>query len=150
MLHLDEKRFAGEHVLDFQNGDTIFREGDECREMYIVQRGEVHIIKKTPKGPLTLARLHKGDFVGEMALLESLPRSATAQAVGRTRLLVLQPGGFLLKIRRDPTLAFEMLQRLSRRIRVTNEKLLDALNQDPSKETLRTILQSSEFDGGQK
>ncbi len=142
---MDEKRFAGEHAVDFQDGDFIFKEGDEGREMYIVQRGEVQIIKKTPNGTLKLARLHKGGFVGEMALLESLPRSASAQAVGPTRLLVLQPGGFLLNIRRDPTLAFEMMQRLSRRIRVTNEKLLAALHEGASKEELRTLVQTAEF-----
>ena len=145
MLKIDDKRFAQEFILEFTDGETIFAEGDEGREMYIVQEGQVRITKKSATGELPLANLHKGDFVGEMALLESLPRSATAKAVGKTRLMVLQPGGFLLKIRRDPTLAFEMLQRLSRRIRTTNEKLLDAVNRGNSIESIRQIVQGSEF-----
>ena len=56
-----------------------------------------------------LAVLGPGEFFGEMSLLESLPRSATVRVRGATRLLCIQPGGFLLRIRRDPTFAFELL-----------------------------------------
>jgi CRP-like cAMP-binding protein len=59
-----------------------------------------------------------------MSLLEGLPRSATARAVGTAKLLVLRPGSLLLLIRRDPTFAFEMLQQMSSRIRELNEKLV--------------------------
>lgn len=142
MLKIEDKRFSQEFILEFQDGETIFKEKDETREMYIVQSGQVAIVRHAGSREMLLATLKKGDFVGEMALLESLPRSATARAVGKTRLLVLQPGGFLLKIRRDPTLAFEMLQRLSRRIRVTNDRLFEAIERDQTPvETMKTILQ---------
>ena len=96
-----------------------------------------------------MALLKKGDFVGEMSLLESLPRSATARAQGPTKLLAIQPGGFLLKIRRDPTFAFEMLQSLSKRIRVTNDSMLREIGRaESTSESLRAIVQSSEFQGG--
>jgi CRP-like cAMP-binding protein len=115
--------------------------------MYVVVSGEVVVSKKSANGlEIILAVLKKGDFVGEMSLLESLPRSATARARGTTRLLAIQPGGFLLKIRRDPTFAFEMLQTLSRRIRVTNENLMRELSRkDSNVESLRAILQGAEF-----
>ena len=81
-----------------------------------------------------------------MSLLESLPRSATARARGKTRLLAIHPGGFLLKIRRDPTFAFEMLQTLSRRIRYTNDNLMKELNRDgASADSLKAIIQGAEF-----
>ena len=124
-----EKKFEQESRL-YEDGDVIFREGEETREMYIVQSGEVVVCKQGPRGEIELATLRKGDFVGEMSLLESLPRTATAKARGRTRLLAIHPGGFLLKIRRDPTFAFEMMQTLSRRIRVTNETLIKELGRD--------------------
>lgn len=154
MLKTHEKRFAPEYVREFADGDIIFAEGDDSREMYIVQQGSVVVTRKpmgsSGNGAITLGTLQKGDFAGEMALLESLPRSATAKAKGATKLLVLQPGGFLLKIRRDPTFAFEMLQRLSRRIRVTNDRLLEVLNRegshaDPTAKIIRSICESSEF-----
>lgn len=135
-----------ESSLVYADGDLIFKEGDEGREMFIVQAGEVVVTKQTRRGEVELATLHKGDFVGEMSLLESLPRSATAKARGETRLLAIHPGGFLLKIRRDPTFAFEMLQNLSKRIRVTNDKLTDLLNKDfVSAEAIRTIINGTEY-----
>lgn len=143
-----KERFAEESVREFNDGDLIFMEGDDSREMYVVVEGEVSVSKRSKAGDILLATLKKGDFVGEMSLLESLPRSATARAHGKTRLLAIQPGGFLLKIRRDPTFAFEMLQALSRRIRVTNDTLMRELDKGSSTEHLRAILQGSEFSGG--
>jgi CRP/FNR family transcriptional regulator, cyclic AMP receptor protein len=145
----DDDRFAHESVLEFSDGETIFTEADEDREMYIVQSGEVQITKRFPSGEIHIATITKGDFVGEMALLESLPRNATAKAVGITRLVVLQPGGLLLKIRRDPTLAFEMLQRLSHRIRATDEQLFNALQRGISVDLIQQIVQVSEFTSSQ-
>lgn len=149
MLNLEEHmKFAQESNRVFNDGDLIFMEGDDSREMYVVVGGEVIVSKKSNKGEITLAVLKKGDFVGEMSLLESLPRSATARARGPTRLLAIQPGGFLLKIRRDPTFAFEMLQSLSRRIRITNNALMKELNRGGSStDSLKAILQGAEFMG---
>jgi len=148
MLKIENKfKFAQESARDFEEGDIVFLEGDDGREMYVVVSGEVVVSKKSGKSEVELARLGKGDFVGEMSLLESLPRSATARAVGKTKLLVIHPGGFLLKIRRDPTFAFEMLQTLSRRIRVTNDNLMKELGRsDSSIESLKAILHGSEFE----
>ncbi len=147
MLNLDSQiKFAQEQLRELNDGDMIFLEGDDSREMYVVVEGEVVVTKRSAKGDITLATLHKGDFVGEMSLLESLPRSATARARGRTKLLVIHPGGFLLKIRRDPTFAFEMLQSLSQRIRVTNDNLMKELNRvGNSADSLKAILQGAEF-----
>ena len=142
MLNLqDKKKFAQELSRLLSDGEIIFTEGDDSREMYIVVSGAVEVLKKTKTGEIPLAKLQKGDFVGEMSLLESLPRSATARALGPTKLLVIQPGGFLLKIRRDPTFAFEMLQSLSRRIRVTNESLVKELSHEKlDSEALKKII----------
>jgi CRP/FNR family transcriptional regulator, cyclic AMP receptor protein len=147
MINLNDlKKFPAESVREFSDDELIFMEGDDSREMYVVVEGGVTVTKKSSQQDLVLAQLKKGDFVGEMSLLESLPRSATARASGPTKLLVIQPGGFLLKIRRDPTFAFEMLQTLSRRIRVTNDNLLKALNRgDSSADSIKAILQDSEF-----
>lgn len=142
------QRFAEDTIREFEDSDIIFSEGDDSREMYIVIEGEVAITKRAKQGEINLASFKRGDFVGEMSLLESLPRSATARAKGKTRLLAIHPGGFLLKIRRDPTFAFEMMQALSRRIRTTNETLMKELNRATANpESIRKILQGSEFTG---
>lgn len=111
----------------FEDGETIEREGDHTRDMYIVRGGCVEVFKEVDGEQVLLAVLERGSFFGEMSLLESLPRSATVRARGRTTLLVVRAGTLLLKIRRDPTFAFEMLQEMSGRIRRLNEQLADCV-----------------------
>jgi len=122
------KGFGGggrEFEESYAHGDVIVREGDTARHMYVIQAGRVEITKRIGGDEVTLAVLDKGDFFGEMSLLESLPRDANARAIGPTQLLVINPGGLLLRIRRDPTFAFEMLHRLSGRIRALNRRLVE-------------------------
>jgi CRP-like cAMP-binding protein len=121
----NENRFQHELVEEFQDGDCIFEEGDIGRDLYIVQSGTVRIVKSTPSGQMEIAEFRKGDFFGDISLLQSLPRYAGAFAKGPTKLLILRPGGFLLKIRRDPTFAFEMLQQMSLRVKVSSDRLLE-------------------------
>ncbi len=145
--HLTPEKFSPESTRAFAEGDTIFIEGDDSREMFVVIEGTVEVVKKSPRGEIKLAQIQRGEFLGEMSLLESLPRSATARALTPVRLLAIHPGGFLLKIRRDPTFAFEIMQSLSRRIRVTNETLMAAMNKgETSIDSLKQILQGAEFD----
>lgn len=123
-----EKKFEHELVESFGDGECIFEEGATDRDLYVVQEGVVQIIKSTPQGRVQIAEFKKGDFFGEMSLLQSLPRYAGAFAKGEVKLLILKPAGFLLKIRRDPTFAFEMLQQMSLRVKLTNERLFEVMN----------------------
>jgi CRP/FNR family cyclic AMP-dependent transcriptional regulator len=107
----------------YDTGDVVFQEGDKGSEMFIVQEGKVVVTRKVAGSDVFLATLERGEFFGEMALLESLPRTATCRAVGATRLLAIRTGELLLKIRRDPTFAFEMLQHMSRRVRYLDEQV---------------------------
>jgi CRP-like cAMP-binding protein len=92
--------------------------------MYVIRKGSVRIFKASPVGEMHLAVLARGDFFGEMSVLENLPRDANAQALGETEVLVMTPGALLVRLRRDPTLAFELLRRLSGRVRTLNARLL--------------------------
>lgn len=123
-----EARFEHELIEDFEDGECVFEEGDSGRDLYIVQAGAVTIRKRAASGVIEMAEFRKGDFFGDMALLQSLPRYAGAYAKGSTRLLILKPAGFLLKIRRDPTFAFEMLQQMSHRVKVSNDRLLEVVS----------------------
>lgn len=116
-------RRARESEVRYADGELIVREGETSREMYVIQSGRVEITKRLGGDEVSLAVLDKGDFFGEMGLLESLPRDANARAIGPTSLLVINAGGLLVRIRRDPTFAFEMLHRLSGRIRQLNGRL---------------------------
>lgn len=145
LQNLAPEKFASEQLREFGPQEVIFREGDDSREMFIVVAGEVEIFKTSGRGEVKLARMIRGDFIGEMSLLESLPRSASARALTAVKLLAIHPGGFLLKIRRDPTFAFELMQALSRRIRITNDSLIRALAKGESTEAIRAIVNGGEY-----
>jgi CRP-like cAMP-binding protein len=117
-------RFKHHVVENYKDGECIFAEGDDGRNLYIVQSGQVRIVKKMGDKEVELAVFDRGDFFGDMGLLQNIPRYAGAFARGEVRVLVLGRAGFLLKMRRDPTFAFEMLQQLSHRIKVSNDRLL--------------------------
>jgi CRP/FNR family cyclic AMP-dependent transcriptional regulator len=129
------RRATGEAELLIADGDEIVREGDAGDDMFIVQSGQVRISKRQANREVVLATLNKGDFFGEMSLLESLPREATAKAVGEVRLLVLSRGGLLLRLRRDPTFALEMLSHLSSRLRTAQARLVPL---EPDKQESRS------------
>ena len=118
------KNFGQHEIQSFTDGEVIFTEGESSSEMYVVRAGKIEISKHVGGHEIRLAVLDRGAFFGEMSLLEGLPRSASARAVGDVSLLVLRPGSLLLQIRRDPTFAFELLQQLSGRIRDLNDKLV--------------------------
>lgn len=126
-LLTDEARFEHEMIETYLDGQCVFAEGDMGRDLYIVQSGEIKITKKVRSELVELARFTKGDFFGDMALLQSLPRYAAAHAAGETRLLILKPAGFLMKIRRDPTFAFEMLQQMSLRVKISNDRVIELI-----------------------
>jgi CRP-like cAMP-binding protein len=88
--------------------------------MFVIQQGQVLVTRKAGEEQISLATLGRGDFLGEMALLEGLPRDANARAVEPTRVLAMGQGGLLMRIRRDPTFAMELLHCLSGRIRQLN------------------------------
>ncbi len=123
-----ETKFQHEYLEEYEDGECIFEEGDTGRDLYIIQSGSVQIRKKASNNEFEMTIFKKGDFFGDMALLQSLPRYASAYAQGKTNLLILKPAGFLLKIRRDPTFAFEMLQQLSYRVKMTNDRLLELVS----------------------
>jgi len=112
-----------ELIRNYSAGEVIVKEGDISKDMFILQDGAVKVVKHMAGQEIELGTMKKGDFFGEMSLLESQPRTATIVATKPCKVLVIQAGGLLVRLRRDPTLAFEMLQKLSNRIRRMNEKL---------------------------
>lgn len=125
MRRLSSSRLTrlSEQERSFDNGMYVFHQGDPGTEMFVIQDGEVEVIKRAGGREHFLAKLGRGDFLGEMSLLEGLPRDADARAVGPTRLLAIGQGGLLMRIRRDPTFALELLKRLSGRVRELNARL---------------------------
>ena len=113
----------------FEDGDVIIREGDDEREMYIIQEGEAVATKSVKDGEIFLCTMGRGQFFGEMGLMASQPRSATVRAKGHTRVVALRTGSFLVKLRRDPTFAFEIIQELCNRIRRLTDQVASLVDE---------------------
>jgi len=109
---------------EFNKDDIIIKEGDPGREMYIIKSGSVDVVKSDGDREIILSTLSRGDFFGEMAILENIDRTATVKAKETSRLIVLTTGNFMIKLKKDPTFAFQIMQKMSKRIRILNEKIL--------------------------
>jgi CRP-like cAMP-binding protein len=123
-------------TVDFEAGETIFKEGDLGTEMYIVHEGKVEILKDLPGEQRLLAILEKGDFFGEMAILEDLPRTASARAQTATRVLLINGSTFDQMLRSNPEIAVRMMRKLSRRLRETDRLLREALGKQSSSQPM--------------
>src|SRR6476660_10157650 len=111
--------------LDCKAGTSLFRAGDQGDAMYIIERGKVRICVRASDGKeVTLTELGRGDFFGEMALLDDgQRRSADAVVAEEARLAVLSREHFLSFMRSSPDVALEMLTALTNRLRHTDELL---------------------------
>ena len=107
----------------YGKGDYIFREGDEGDEMYIIQTGRVSIHKVIAGKKAPISVLEKGDFFGEMSVLERLPRTADAEALEDADLITINSQTFGEMIRSNPEIAVRMLRKYSMRMREFSEQL---------------------------
>ena len=107
----------------YATGDVIFREGDLGTEMYIIQEGEVHIIKHINGESHLLSKLERGDFFGEMAVLESVPRTADAVAATDVRAVVINGARFDEMLHKNPEVAVRIIRKYSKRLREANALL---------------------------
>ncbi len=101
------------HTRRFAAGEFVLRKGDAGGEMYIVEHGEVAVVVEQPGGSLAeVARLHKGQFFGEMSLLTGASRTATVRAVSDLALLVVDKTAFLAVLQQSPDVAVRMSEML--------------------------------------
>ncbi len=104
-------------------GTVLFQEGDRGEEMFIIQSGKVKISKRIRGVEKTLATLDKGEFFGEMAILNDKPRSATAETLGECEMLVIDRKTFDALIRGNVEIAVRFIKRLADRLRETNDQM---------------------------
>jgi len=104
-------------------GDMIFSQGDLGTEMFIIQDGEVEIIKHINGESHILSHLEKGDFFGEMALLEAAPRTADAIAKTEVKVLIINGSRFDDMLKKNPEIAVRIIRKYSKRLREANTLL---------------------------
>ena len=97
-------------------GDVIFREGDKADELFVIKSGHVRI----QVGNRTMADLAADNIFGEMALIDSEPRSATAVAITDVELVPVSEKQFLFLASQTPYFALKVMRILAQRLRKTN------------------------------
>ena len=102
---------------DYNAGDTIFREGDPGTEFYVVQRGRVRILS----GNRLLETLGENEIFGEMALIDSSPRSATVVADTDVTVAPITERQYLFLVRHTPYFALKVMRVLANRLRHQNK-----------------------------
>jgi CRP-like cAMP-binding protein len=102
----------------YQKSEVIFEENASGSEMYVIHSGKVELTTRKMGKEVTLATLGSGEFFGEMALVDSSPRTATAIAAeDNTRLVTLDQDKFLYLVGQQPAFALTIMHELCRRIR---------------------------------
>jgi serine/threonine protein phosphatase PrpC len=110
-------------VREYKDGDVVIREGDKGDELFIVLDGKVRV----QRGDQVLTHLGQGEHVGEMALIRSVPRSATVVATGPAELIAIRRADFFEILRKEHEVAVKMLWQflgvLADRLDQTNTQL---------------------------
>ncbi|HEY5073547.1 MAG TPA: DUF1003 domain-containing protein [Pyrinomonadaceae bacterium] len=118
-----------------KTGTPLFRTGDDGDAMYLIENGRVRIsVTDEDKKEIMLAELARGDFFGEMAIIDGKKRSADAVIAEDARLAVLSRDNFLRFIRNNPTVALEMLSATFSRLRTTDKMLQQRVSRNVNEE----------------
>lgn len=107
----------------YEHGEIIIRQGTVGDCLYVIQEGRVEVIDETGGNEIKVAELGDKEFFGEMGLFEKDVRSCTVRAMGNTKVLTIDKQNFMATIQKDPSLAFRLLESMSRRLRQTTREL---------------------------
>jgi CRP-like cAMP-binding protein len=114
-------------INEYGVGDVIFEEGSTGRELFVVLDGEVEIAKVNGGSKTVIITLGKGEFFGEMAVIDGSSRSATAiAATAGTRVMRINHARFVYLVSQQPAFALMIMDALSKRLRASNDRTFKA------------------------
>lgn len=145
---LDEEALARVAVkastMKLERNDTLFKEGDEGSELFVVMRGRIGIGKSSPDGRESLvALMEPGDVFGEMPMFDEEPRSASARALERSEVVRIPFGVVRDELEAHPNALWDVVSLFARRLRVVDESLADAMLLDVTGRTAKRLLELS-------
>ena len=113
-------------VVEYEPNEFIFRQGDQGDLMYLVQDGEVEVVQDLGGHENQVAVLERGDFFGEMAVLEEEPRTHSVRALRATKLIKIDRVSFQSMLVRNAEIAVRMIRKLGLRLISTEDMLVRA------------------------
>jgi CRP-like cAMP-binding protein len=108
-------------INEFEVGEVVFEEGSTGRELFVVLDGRIDIVKMNGASKTVVVTLGKGEFFGEMAVIDGSARSATAiSAAPKTRVMRINHARFVYLVSQQPAFALMVMDALSKRLRASN------------------------------
>ncbi|MFV2006624.1 MAG: GGDEF domain-containing protein [Longimicrobiales bacterium] len=131
-------------TVSFPPETKIVKMGEPGHSLFLIAKGSVRVLYPARSADFELARLEGGEFFGEMALLNEMPRSATVESVDDVELLVLEKDDFRRIITESPPVALQFLEILSLRIRNADEQI-SGLSEKAMRDALTGLLNRRAF-----
>ena len=122
--------FTAERIT-YELDQNLFSQGDVGDAAYIIVEGAAKVIVDTPDGELEVAALGRNDFVGEIAILCDVPRTATVRASAKTVTLRITKDLFFRLVAEFPEMSVEIMRELASRLEQTTQQLREALAKKP-------------------
>jgi hypothetical protein len=119
---------AKDSFVEIAAGAAVFKEGDSGGDMYIIESGQIDILRKV-RGDEPVATLGPGDFFGEMAILEDQPRFASAVARTNSRLLRIERAAFADVLKQNVEIGVRIMRKLAARHRRAEQRAQEALSE---------------------
>jgi CRP/FNR family transcriptional regulator, cyclic AMP receptor protein len=132
---------------DFRAGDVLFREGEEGREMFVIQGGRVQVSKKIGEAERPIAVLGRGEFLGEMAILNNKPRSATATVLDDASCLVIDGHTLETMISSNTEIAVRLIKKLASRLDAADALIEILMHPDPRARVMLALKRHAETFG---
>lgn len=125
------------HIIELDPGDVLFKEGDKGDSVFFIVEGELDVIKEPRSrnawgiNNVLITKLSKGRTIGEMSVIDRIPRSATVTAVKKSILVTLTGSGFDIVLKDYPKIGVKILKGIARlmslNLRKTSSLLVDSL-----------------------
>lgn len=132
----------------FQNGNLIFLEESEGKNLFFVVEGSVKVTRLSKDGrEVILAMLNAGDFFGEMSLLDGEARSANVIALEETEVLSLKRDDFLVVLHDYPKIAIQLLKEMTSRLRKSDRQIVSLSLSDAEKRIALCIVRFADEQG---
>lgn len=108
-------------MVNYQDGDILFKLGDNADSAYVIMKGAVDIMVDTDNGSIVASTLHRDQLFGEMALLNNVPRNATLRAHGDLLVMKINADMFLRLISENADMALDVMRQLSNKLAQSHE-----------------------------